>query len=92
VALYAFSASLDLSGAGKGRRLASWALSQGAAGAQTVNLRSGGPGGPVLLQLQLAASSSRFQAFDQAGLPTFPAGLYVEVTGGGLNAGSVDLV
>jgi hypothetical protein len=92
VALYAFSASVDLSGPGKGRRLASWHLSQGAAGAQTVNLRSGSASGAILVQLQLPASSSRFQAYDQAGLPTFPAGLYVEVTGAGLNAGSVDLV
>jgi hypothetical protein len=91
VALYAFSTSLDLTGAGRGRRLASWALSQGV-GAGLVNFRSGGAAGPILLQLQLPASSSRFQAYDQAGLPVFPGGLYVEVTGAGLNAGSVDLV
>jgi hypothetical protein len=92
VALYAFTTSLDLTGAGKGRRLASWALSQGAAGAQTVNLRSGSASGAILMQLQLPASSSRFQAYDQAGLPVFPGGVYVEVVSAGLNAGSVDLV
>ena len=89
MALYAFSTSLDLTGAGKGRRLASWALSQGT-GAGLVNLRSGGAAGPILMQLQLPTGSSRFQAFEQC--PVFPNGLYVEVTTSGLNAGSVDLV
>jgi hypothetical protein len=92
MALFPFTGSVDLSGQGKGRRLASWALSQGAAGAQTVNLRNGSAGGPIMLQVQLAASSSRAQSYDQASLPTFPGGLYVEVVGAGLNAGSVDLV
>jgi hypothetical protein len=91
LALYAFSTSLDLTGAGKGRRLASWALSQGV-GTNTVNFRNGSLTGAILMQLQLGASSSRFQSYDQAGLPVFPAGLFVEVTSAGLNAGSVDLV
>jgi hypothetical protein len=89
LALYAFSTSLDLTGAGKGRRLASWALSQGT-GAGLVNLRSGSASGPILVQVQVPTASSRFQAFEQ--LPVFPNGLYIEVTTSGLAAGSVDLV
>jgi hypothetical protein len=89
VALFPFSTSLDLTGAGKGRRLASWALSQGV-GAGLVNFRSGGATGQVMFQVQLPAGTSAFRAFDQC--PTFPAGVFVEVVNSGFAVGSVDLV
>ena len=45
-----------------------------------------------MLQVQLNTTTSQSVAYTQAGLPTFPAGLYVEVTGTGFNTGCVDLV
>jgi len=90
MALYNFTATIDLSATPKGRRLASWHISQGA-GTQTVNFHNGN-GGPIMFQVQLPATTSASQAYDQAGMPVFTSGLYVEVVGTGLNAGCVDLV
>jgi hypothetical protein len=88
MALYSFTGSTDLSATPKGKRLGSWHLSQGA-GAQTVNFHNGN-GGPIMFQVQLPATTSASQAY---GAPiVFTSGLYVEVVGTGLNAGSVDLV
>jgi hypothetical protein len=91
MALYQFTASTDLTGAGKGRRVASWHCSQGA-GTQTINFRNGSITGPIMFQVQLPATTSASQSYTQGGLPTFPAGLYVEVVGTGFGVGSVDLV
>jgi hypothetical protein len=91
MALFPFSASIDLTGAGKGRRLAAWHLSQGA-GAQTINFRSGTAAGPIQFQVQLATVTSASQAYATPSLPYFPAGLYIEITGSGFNTGSVELV
>jgi hypothetical protein len=89
MALLQFTASSDFTGAGKGRRLGSWHVSQGA-GTQTINFRNGGLTGPILIQVQLPATTSASQAYSQP-LPIFGAGLYVEVVGTGFNVGSVDL-
>jgi hypothetical protein len=89
MALYDFTASIDL--AGKSRRLASWHLSQGT-GAQTVNFREGGASGTIKFQVQLAATTSASQAYSAPLLPTFVKDLYVEVVGTGFNKGCVDLV
>jgi hypothetical protein len=90
MALYQFTASFDATGAGKGRRLGSWHLSQGA-GTQTINFRSGGLTGPIMFQVQLPATTSASQSYGQVA-PVFPGGLYVEVVGTGFGVGSVDLV
>jgi len=76
MALYPFTASTDLTT--KGKRLASF--------------NNGSITGPIMLQVQLNTTTSQSVAYTQAGLPTFPAGLYVEVTGTGFNTGCVDLV
>jgi len=89
MALYPFTASTDLTT--KGKRLASFNCSQGTGG-QTVNFRNGSITGTIMLQVQLNTTTSQSVAYTQAGLPTFPAGLYVEVTGTGFNTGCVDLV
>ena len=90
MALFPFTASIDLTGAGKGRRLAAWHLSQGA-GAQTINFRVGSAAGAIQFQVHLATTTSASQAYSSPALPYFPAGLYVEVTGSGFNVGSVEL-
>jgi len=89
MAVFAFTASIDLTT--RGKRLASWHLSQGT-GAQTINFRSGSVGGTIIFQVQLVATSSASQSYSHPNLPAIPGGLYIEVVGTGLNAGSVDLV
>lgn len=89
MALNVFTASTDY--ASKGRRLVGWHVSQGA-GAQTINLRNGGSGGTIYMQIQVPATSSSGQFYGPNGGPYFPAGLYVEVVGTGFAVGSVDLV
>jgi len=91
MALFPFTASIDLTGAGKGRRLAAWHVSQGA-GAQTINFRVGSVAGAIQLQVQLATITSASQSYSSPGLPYFPGGLYIEVVGSGFNVGSVELV
>ena len=84
-----FTASTDF--AGKGKRLASWHLSQGT-GAQTINFRNGGSSGTILFQVQLVATSSASQSYPAPNLPFFSSGLYIELVGTGFNAGAIDLV
>ena len=89
MATLTFAASTDFTT--KGKRLASWHLSQGT-GANTFNFRSGSLTGQIVFQVQLVATTSASQAYPQSSMPFFPGGLYLEVTGTGLNAGAVDLV
>jgi hypothetical protein len=88
MALFQFTASIDLTG--KGRRVGAWHVSQGV-GAQTVNFRNGGAAGTIMFQVQLPATTSASQAYSHPNLPTFPAGVYVEVVNTGFAVGSVSL-
>jgi hypothetical protein len=87
MALFTFTGSVDLST--KPKRLGGWHLSQGA-GVQTVNLRNGSLTGPIMVQVQLPATTSASQSYDV--LPIFTGGVYVEVVGTGFTVGSVNLV
>jgi len=89
MATFPFNASIDLTT--RGKRLASWHLSQGT-GAQTINFRNGGVAAQIVFQVQLVATSSASQAYAHPNLPNFGSGLYIEVVGTGFNIGSVDLV
>ena len=89
MATFPFNASIDLTA--KGKRLASWHLSQGT-GAQTINFRNGGAAAQVVFQVQLVATSSASQAYPQSSMPFFSSGLYLEVVGTGFGLGAVDLV
>jgi len=89
MATQTFTASTDFTS--KGKRLASWHVSQGT-GAQTINFRNGSVAGTIIFQVQLVATSSASQAYPQASMPFFPLGLYVEVVGTGFNAGAVDVL
>jgi hypothetical protein len=89
MALLPFAVSTDFTT--KGKRLASWHLSQGT-GAIAINFRNGSAAGAIQFQVQLAATTSASQAYATPNLPFFSSGLYVEIVGTGFNAGSVDLV
>jgi len=89
MAIFPFNASIDLTT--KGKRLASWHVSQGT-GAQTINFRNGGAAAQIVFQVQLVATSSASQAYPQSSMPFFSSGLYVEIVGTGFAIGSVDLV
>jgi len=89
MATFTFAASTDFTS--RGKRLASWHLSQGA-GAQTINFRNGGLASAIVFQVQLVATTSASQSYGSPNLPFFSSGLYVEVVGTGFNAGAVDLV
>jgi hypothetical protein len=84
-----FNASIDLTT--KGKRLASWHVSQGA-GTQTINFRNGGVAAQIVFQVQLVATSSASQAYPPPNMPFFSAGLYIEIVGTGFAIGCVDLV
>jgi hypothetical protein len=89
MATLTFTASTDFTT--KGKRLASWHVSQGT-GAQTINFRNGGLAGTIIFQVQLVATSSASQPYPKDSMPFFSSGLYVEIVGTGFNAGAVDLV
>ena len=92
MALYAVTASVDLTGAGKGKRVASWHFSNTGAAA-VINIRDGSVSGTRYIQIQLAATTtSASQAYSlPGGAPLFPAGVYVEVVSGTI-IGSVDII
>ena len=89
MAVFPFNATIDLTA--KGKRIASWHVSQGT-GAQTINFRNGGAAAQIVFQVQLVATSSASQAYPPPNLPFFSSGLYIEIVGTGFQIGSVDLV
>ncbi len=91
MALFAVTGTVDLTGLGKGKRLASWHFSTTGAAA-VINIRDGSVSATRYIQVQLAANTSASQAFMFANSrPVFPNGVYVEVVSGTV-VGSVDLM
>lgn len=94
MALIAITTTTDLTGPYKAKRLASINL-KNTGTACTVNIRNASASGTVLIPLFLDVGSTTPQQIRQAypfpALPTFPDGIYVEVSGGTL-VGSIDVV
>jgi hypothetical protein len=89
MALYPFTTSTDF--ANKPKRQIGWQLSQGGTNAQTINFRSGGSGGPIMFQVQLAINSSAGQSYPEGAQPVFVNSLYVEIVSANFAQGSVNL-
>jgi hypothetical protein len=91
--LNAITASTDLTGPGKGKRVASWSF-QNTGTAATIELRDGSVTGTPYITIPLAVGSTTptflTQSYGKDG-PLFVSGLYVKVTGGTV-VGNVDLV
>lgn len=84
-------ANVDLTGAGKGKRVASWCFSNVTAAA-TINLRDGSVTGTRFLQIQLPINASASQSYSlPGGAPLFPSGVFVEIVAGTV-VGSIDLI
>jgi hypothetical protein len=91
MAYYLVTADTDLTGAGKGRRVASWHFAETAAAVAQVLLRNGSVSGDIVARINLAASTSASQAYSSPQYLHFPAGLFVDVLAGTV-VGSVDLL
>ena len=78
----------DISLVGRGKRLYSWHLSQGT-GAQTVNFRRGSVSGEIVFQVQVPATTSASQSYNEPLYCT--EGWFVDVVGTGLAVGLVDI-
>ncbi len=90
MSLFAITASTDLTGLGKGKRLAGWSFS--ATTAAVINLRNGSVAGTPFISVGVAAGDSKTLAYQAPNaLPVFVNGLYVEVASGTGIVGSVDL-
>jgi hypothetical protein len=86
LAYYSVTASTDLTT--KGRFLRAFNVSETAGAAAIVNIRDGGVGGTIVLQLRFAAvvgGSTQTMDFDQPGI-CFPSGVYVEKNAGTIQA------
>jgi hypothetical protein len=82
-----FTDDVDLTS--RGKRVAAIGLSQGT-GANTVRIRRGSLTGSVVWEIQLAATSSKELSFNA---PLYvQEGVFVEVSGTGLNVGAIDLI
>jgi hypothetical protein len=91
VALFAITGTVDLTGVGKGKRIASWHLSNTGVAA-TVNFRDGSVTGTRYIQVQLPANASASESYSMPnGAPLYPSGVYVEVLAGTI-LGSIDLI
>jgi len=96
MALYAVAGgpgafNVDLTGLGKGKRIASWSFSNTGAAA-VINIRDGSVSGTPYIKIGVAANDSKALAYShRAGLPLFVNGVFVEVASGTI-VGSVDLV
>ena len=91
MALYTSTATNDLTGFGRPKKLASIHIAATGT-APTVNLRDGGSGGTIRYQYQLAINTSKDVSFPFPGLPVFKDGLYVELAAGTVAAITVDVV
>ena len=91
MALNAITASTDLTGFGKGKRVASWSFY--ATSAAVITLRDGSATGTPFIQIGIptVADSKAVSYSLPAGAPLFPNGLYVKVESG-VVVGSVDLI
>jgi hypothetical protein len=84
--------NVDLTGAGKGKRLDSWHMATTSATVGQIHLRDGSVSGPLVARINLAGNSSASQSKKHYAphLLMFPLGLFVEVVSGAIT-GSVDL-
>ena len=81
----------DIDTAGRGKKLASWHISQGA-GAQVVNFRKGALAGAIVFQVQVPATTSASQSYDSPLKIDTGEGWFIEVVASGLNFLTVNIL
>lgn len=80
----------DVDHTAKGKRLGAWHFSNSGAAA-VINLRNGSVSGDIVVQIQLAATTSASQSYPAPNGLVFPAGVYVDVVSGTI-VGSIGLL
>lgn len=87
---YLVTADTDLTGLGKGKRLAAWHFDCTVAAGEIL-LRNGSVSGDIVIPIRIATNASAGQAYSGPEYILFPQGLFVDVVSGTIR-GSVELV